>query len=147
MRRVAVTGIGVVCAVGNNRCQFQRALNEGRCGIGGIASTAGTDLRFRNGAEIKDFSVEDHFSLKEADMIDRFAQLAVVAAREAAAQSGIEWTPDLRENAGIVTGSCVGGQRYRESGLLRRLQDGQKPRPSHDHSKDHGERRRQRHLA
>ncbi len=117
MRRVAVTGIGVVCAVGNNRCQFQRALNEGRCGIGGIASTAGTDLRFRNGAEIKDFSVEDHFSLKEADMIDRFAQLAVVAAREAAAQSGIEWTPDLRENAGIVTGSCVGGQNTENQGF------------------------------
>jgi nodulation protein E len=117
MRRVAVTGIGVVCAIGNNRSQFQQALNEGRCGIGGIASTADTDLRFRNGAGIEDFRAEDHFSLKEADMIDRFAQLAVVAAREAAAQSGIEWTPELRENAGIVTGSCIGGQTTENQGF------------------------------
>jgi nodulation protein E len=117
MRRVAVTGIGVVCAIGNNRSQFQQALSEGRCGIGCITSTAETDLRFRNGAEIKDFSAADHFSLKEADMIDRFAQLAVVAAREAVAQSGIEWTPELRENAGIVTGSCIGGQTTENQGF------------------------------
>jgi nodulation protein E len=117
MRRVAVTGIGVICAIGNNRSQFQQALSEGRCGIGCIASTADTDLRFRKGAEVKDFSAEDYFSPKEADMIDRFAQLAVVAAREAAAQSGIEWTPEVRENAGIVTGSCIGGQTTENQGF------------------------------
>jgi nodulation protein E len=116
-RRVAVTGIGVVCAIGKNRGEFQQALREGRCGIDGIASTANTDLRFRNGAQVKCFNAEDHFSLKQADMLDRFAQLAVVAAREAAAQSGIEWTDELRENAGIVTGSCIGGQSTENQGF------------------------------
>ena len=42
--------------------------------------------------------------------MDRFAQFAVIAAREAVADAGIEWTPELRENAAIITGSCVGGQ-------------------------------------
>ena len=51
-------------------------------------------------------------------MVDRFAQLAVVAAREAVGDSGIEWTDELRENAGIVTGSCIGGQSHRKPGIL-----------------------------
>jgi nodulation protein E len=50
-------------------------------------------------------------------MIDRFAQFAVVAAREAVEQSGIEWTDDLRESSAIVTGSCVGGQATENQGF------------------------------
>jgi nodulation protein E len=115
--RVAITGIGVMCATGKNRSQFQRALCEGHCGIGSLASAAGTDIRFQYGAEIPDFKPEDYFSLKQADMVDRFAQLAVVAAREAVGDSGIEWTDELRENAGIVTGSCIGGQSTENQGF------------------------------
>lgn len=50
-------------------------------------------------------------------MIDRFAQFAVVAAREAVGQSGIEWSQDLRESSAIVTGSCVGGQSTENQGF------------------------------
>jgi nodulation protein E len=50
-------------------------------------------------------------------MIDRFAQFAVVAAREAVEQSGVEWNADLRENSAIVTGSCVGGQATENQGF------------------------------
>jgi nodulation protein E len=50
-------------------------------------------------------------------MIDRFAQFAVIAAREAVKQSGIEWTPGLRESAAIVTGSCIGGQATEDQGF------------------------------
>ena len=110
MRRVVVTGIGVICGVGNNREEFQKSLQEGRCGVGPITNTECLDLRFRNGSEVRGYDQNDHFTPKEADMIDRFAQFAVVAAREAVEQSGIEWTDDLRENSAIVTGSCVGGQ-------------------------------------
>lgn len=117
MRRVVVTGIGVICGVGKNRDAFQKALLEGRCGIGPIANTECHDLRFRNGAEVKCYDPNDHFSPKEADMIDRFAQFAVVAAREAVCQSGIEWNTDLRENSAIVTGSCVGGQATENQGF------------------------------
>lgn len=117
-RRVAVTGVGVVCATGNTRSEFQKSLREGRCGIDTLAVASDTDLRFRCGAEVKCFNTEQHFSLKQADMLDRFAQLAVVAAREAAAHSGIEWNDELRENAGIVTGSCIGGKNTEDQGFL-----------------------------
>jgi nodulation protein E len=117
MRRVVVTGIGVVCGLGRNRQEFEAGLRTGRCGIGPITTAECLDLRFRSGAEVKCFNSADHFSLKEADMIDRFAQFAVVAAREAVTHSGIEWTGDLRENASIVTGSCVGGQSTENQGF------------------------------
>lgn len=117
MRRVVVTGIGVLCAIGRNRDEFMQALRAGRCGIGPIETTDIQDLRFRNGAEVKGFNPEHHFAPKEADMIDRFAQFAVVAAREAVAHSGIEWSAALREDMAIVTGSCVGGQTAEDLGF------------------------------
>jgi nodulation protein E len=117
MRRVVVTGIGVICGAGCNREVFQTALREGRCGIGPISNPECLELRFRNGAQVTCFDSAAHFSLKEADMIDRFAQFAVVAAREAVLQSGIEWTCDLRENSAIVTGSCVGGKDTENQGF------------------------------
>jgi nodulation protein E len=117
MRRVVVTGIGVICGAGRTREEFQEALREGRCGIGPLTNPECQELRFQSGAEVRCFDAAAHFSLKEADMIDRFAQFAVVAAREAVAHSGIEWTDELRENAAIVTGSCVGGKDTENQGF------------------------------
>lgn len=117
MRRVVVTGLGVICGVGKNREEFRKALQQGCCGVGPITNTECLDLRFRNGSEVKGYDPNDHFTPKDADMIDRFAQFAVIAAREAVTQSGIEWTSDLRENAAIVTGSCVGGQATENQGF------------------------------
>ena len=80
MRRVVVTGVGVICGIGRNRCEFQQALREGRSGVRPLTATDCLDLRFRDGAEVSGYNPADHFSLKDADMIDRFAQFAVVAA-------------------------------------------------------------------
>ena len=116
-RRVVVTGIGVVSALGANRAAFQEGLREGRGGVGRLSGPDCQDLRFGNGAEVRGFDPGAHFSLKEADMMDRFAQFAVVAAREAVEQSGIEWNDALRENTAIVTGSCVGGKNTEDRGF------------------------------
>jgi nodulation protein E len=59
-----------------------------------------------------------YFDEKETGMLDRFAQFGVVAAREAVADAGIEWTPELREETAIVTGSCVGGQGTEDEGFV-----------------------------
>ena len=116
MRRVVVTGIGVICGSGAIAASFRSWLR--RAAAASVRSRHRLlDLRFRNGAEVSGYNPADHFSLKEADMIDRFAQFAVIAAREAAGHSGIEWTPELRESAAIVTGSCVGGQSTEDEGF------------------------------
>jgi nodulation protein E len=117
MRRVVVTGIGVICGLGHNREEFEAGLRTGRCGIGPITNIECLDLRFRSGAEVRCYDANHHFSPKEADMIDRFAQFALVSAREAVVQSGIEWTGDLRDSTAIVTGSCVGGQGTENQGF------------------------------
>jgi nodulation protein E len=117
MRRVVVSGIGVICGLGRNRQEFEAGLRTGRCGIGPLTDMECADLRFRDGAEVRCYDPANYFSLKEADMIDRFAQFAVVAAREAVAQSGIEWDENLRETSSIVTGSCVGGQSTENQGF------------------------------
>ena len=117
MRRVVVTGIGVISAIGRNLVEFEQALRTGRSGIAPLTDPAHRDFRFKNGAEVPCFQASDHFSLKETDMIDRFAQLAVVAAREAVKHSGIEWTDTLRGESAIVTGSCIGGQATEDQGF------------------------------
>jgi nodulation protein E len=110
VQRVAVTGIGVICAIGNTRAEFAAGLREGRCGIGEITLADVSGMRFQRGAEVRGYNAEQHFDPKQIDVIDRFAQFAALAAREAVADAGVHWTDELRENTAIVTGACVGGQ-------------------------------------
>jgi len=117
MRRIAITGMGAICALGRNIAEFAQALAEGRSGIAPIESTDTSRMRFRNGAEVKGYSHKPYFEDRRADFIDRFAQFAVIAAREAIADAGIECTPELRESAAIITGSCVGGQSTEDVGF------------------------------
>jgi nodulation protein E len=117
MRRIAITGMGAICALGRNIAEFAQALAEGRSGIAPIESTDTSRMRFRNGAEVKGYSHKPYFEDRRADFIDRFAQFAVIAAREAIADAGIEFTPELRESAAIITGSCVGGQSTEDIGF------------------------------
>jgi len=117
-RRVVVTGIGVISALGHNWCEFWRALREGRSGICPMESVDRALLRFQNGAEVRGYDASRHFDEKEIGLLDRFAQFGVVAAREAIAAAQIEWTPELREETAIVTGSCVGGQTTQDDGFI-----------------------------
>jgi nodulation protein E len=117
MRRVAITGVGAISALGRSAAEFAASLCAGRCGIGPIESTDTSHVRFHNGAEVRGYRHEPYFDDRRADFIDRFAQFAVIAAREAVSDAGVEWTPELRENAAIVTGSCVGGQSTEDAGF------------------------------
>jgi nodulation protein E len=121
-RRVVITGVGVVCALGHNSQDFWKALSEGRSGIAPIESVEPGLLRFQNGAEVRNWDSLRYFDEKEAGMLDRFAQFGVVAAREAVADAGIEWSTELREETAIVTGSCVGGQGTEDEGFVNLYQ-------------------------
>jgi nodulation protein E len=110
LRRVAVTGIGVISALGANRESFWRALAAGESGIRPMELVPPGTVRFPNAAETRDYRVAGHFDEKEVVLLDRFAQFAAVAAREAVLDSGVEFTAGLREQTAIVTGSSSGGQ-------------------------------------
>jgi nodulation protein E len=117
MRRVAITGLGAICALGRTTAEVAESLRQGRSGIAPIESTDASQLRFRNGAEVRGYSHQGYFDDRRADFIDRFAQFAVIAAREAVSCAAVEWTPELRETAAIITGSCVGGQSTEDVGF------------------------------
>ncbi len=110
MRRVAVTGIGVISALGPNRESFWQSLATGKSGIRPMQLVAAGTVRFPNAAEVQNYQTADHFDEKEAALLDRFAQFAAIAAREAVRDAQIEWTAGLREQTAIVTGSSTGGQ-------------------------------------
>jgi nodulation protein E len=106
--RVVVTGIGVVSAIGLDCTSFWESLAAGRSGIRPITLVAVSTFRFQNGAEVPGYDPLRYFDEKQAGFLDRFAQFAVIAAREAVKESGITFSDPSR--TAIVTGSCVGGQ-------------------------------------
>jgi nodulation protein E len=115
-RRVAVTGIGVISALGRTRDDFWRALAAGVSGIRPMTLVPPGSVRFPNAAEVPDFRVEDHMDPKQADVLDRFAQFALIAAREAVADSGVAFDAALSADSAIVTGSCLGGKSTEDEG-------------------------------
>jgi nodulation protein E len=109
MRRVVVTGVGVLASIGNTVAQFEESLRACRPGIGPITQLDTSRLRFHNAAEVQQFEPNSHFSEAQLNWLDRFAQLGIVAARDAIADSGLTWTDQLRGRTGVITGSCLGG--------------------------------------
>lgn len=125
-RRVAVTGLGVICALGRNTAEVWRALCEGKPGIAPIHSVDLSRLRFCNGAQVPSYDPGEFFDPHRLEILDRFAQFALIAAREAVRDSGIVLTPELREKTAVVTGSSIGGQSTQDVGfvdLYQRNQD------------------------
>lgn len=115
-RRVAITGLGVICALGKDVTEVWRALCTGVTGIAPIHSMDVSGLRFRNGAQILGYDAANYFEPKRAHLLDPFAQFAMIAAREALRDSGVVLTPELRANSGVVTGSGMGGQCTLDAG-------------------------------
>lgn len=115
---MAVTGVGVVSAIGSNRRGFWESLVQGRHGFREITLADTSDLQFRMGAEVQGISIAESFDAASRELLDRFAMLFVLAAREAISDSGLE-SRELRE-AAIVTGSSLGGQST-EDELFRAL--------------------------
>jgi len=85
-------------------------------------------LRFQNGAEARTFKASDHFEAARCDLIDRFAQFAVVAARQAVSEARFEFTGDLRGRTAIITGTSMGGQTSLDRGFVAIYKEG-RPRP------------------
>ncbi len=109
-RRVVVTGLGVVSALGNDVSSFRSSLFDGNSAIGPISSIDTDILKFKNAAEVKHFEPSELFSKQDLVLLKRFSQLGVHAAREAIRDSGIEWTtPEQCSRAAVITGTGAGG--------------------------------------
>src|SRR5437588_5389961 len=116
--RVVITGLGVICSLGNNLPDTWSSLRQGKPGISQMQLLDVSMLRFQNAAEVRSFAPEQHFPPDKLDLLDRFAQFALVAAREALADSGLQITAELAGKTAIITGSCVGGQASEDIGYV-----------------------------
>ena len=86
-RRVVVTGTGVISAIGNNTTDFWKNIVDCKPGIGEYHHPLAEQIRFKNGADVKNFDGTQYLEKGDLDLMDRFAQFAVVAAKEAVHQS------------------------------------------------------------
>jgi nodulation protein E len=104
-----VTGCGVIAPVGLDVPSYWAALKEGRTGIGVPTAVPPELLQKEVVAEVKDFDGARHFSERELPSLDRVSQFAVVAAREALAQSGLAIDGELADRTASIVGTGIGG--------------------------------------
>jgi nodulation protein E len=109
MRRIVITGAGTVNPLGHDVAQSYAALAQGRCAIGRLEIAQSDRLTAPIGAQVTGFDPAAHFSAREMAMLDPFAQFALVAARQALAQSGLQVSEDLALRAGVIMGNAGGG--------------------------------------
>ena len=107
-RKVVITGMGMVTAVGNDRDTTWAALKMGQNRIAPLVNIDTEGFKVNFGAEVKGFDPEVAMDPKEARKADRFCQLAMVAAQEAMTQSGLG-APEDPFRAGVIIGSGIGG--------------------------------------
>ncbi len=109
-RRVVVTGMGVVSALGTDLDVFWENLLEGNCGIDRITSFDPSMFDTQIAGEVKNFNPVPAFpSPKEVRRTDRFAQFGVYAAWQALKDSGLDLEKVNRDNVGVFVGSGIGG--------------------------------------
>jgi 3-oxoacyl-[acyl-carrier-protein] synthase II len=121
-RRVVVTGMGALTPLGPDVESTWAAMVAGRSGVGPITAFDASAFPVRIAAEVK-FDPEAHLDRREARHVDRFAQLALVAARQAVSASGLSVEPEA-ERIGVVFGSGLGGLASIETGVNVLAQQG-----------------------
>jgi 3-oxoacyl-[acyl-carrier-protein] synthase II len=123
-RRVVITGMGTINAVGHDLAETWEGLKAGKSGIGHISRFDSTPLSCHIAGEIKNYNLTEHFDPKEARRLDPFTQYAIIAAREAIKDSAfIEAGSDL-DRAGVIFAAGIGGQQTFEEEALVMFQRG-----------------------
>lgn len=119
LRRVVVTGLGAVTPLGATVDSYWTNLKDGVSGIGPIDLPMAEQLSQKVGAQIKAFDPLKYFEDRQLSMLDRASQFAVVAAREAIAQAGIEFDDELSMKTATIVGSGAAGQFTTDESFYR----------------------------
>ena len=109
MRRVVITGAGTVNPLAMDVAGTYAAFAAGRCAIGPLLIRDVDRLSIKIAAQVHDWQPEQHFERQRLPLLDRFAQFALVAARQAVAQSGLRFEGALADTTGVVLGTAGGG--------------------------------------
>lgn len=108
-RRVVITGMGAVTPVGNTLADSWKAVKAGKCGIGPITRYDVSTMRVKLAGEVKDLDVDGLLGKRECKKMDRFTQLALIAADQTMADSGLSRDAEDRSRCGVILSSGIGG--------------------------------------
>jgi 3-oxoacyl-[acyl-carrier-protein] synthase II len=108
-RRVVVTGMGIVCPIGNDVATAWGNVVAGRGGIGPVTHFDASGFNARIAGEVKGFDITRFVAVKEVRRMDTFVHFGVAASVEAIRDAGLEITDDNRERIGCIVGSGIGG--------------------------------------
>ncbi len=118
MRRVVITGLGVFASTGKEVESFFSNLVNARSGVRRITLWDPSSLTVQIAAEVPDYLPTDYFPLKRLDLLDRFTQFGLLAARQAMQSSGIKVGEEEKPRFGVVMGSGMGGAETFDSGYF-----------------------------
>jgi nodulation protein E len=126
MRRAVITGLGAISALGPDVGTLAAALKAGRSAIGPLTTIPTEGLITKVGAEVRDFDPNIHFESGKLALLDRFAQFALVATREAISGSGLKFRDGIGARTAVIVGSGVGGQITLDENYYRVYSQGAK---------------------
>jgi 3-oxoacyl-[acyl-carrier-protein] synthase II len=128
LKRVVVTGLGAITPVGNNAPDTWASLLKGVSGAGPITHFDTSKFKTKFACEVKDFDPNKYFDRKEARKYDPFAQFAMVCAKEAIADSGIDPEKENLDRIGVIWGAGIGGIDTFEKEVVEYAQGDGSPR-------------------
>ena len=123
-RRVVITGLGTVNPLGNNVEETWKKVQENACGIGPITHFDTENFTVKMAGEVKDLNVEDILGKKESKRMDRFTQFAMIAAKEAMEDSGLDPEKEDTNRCGVLVSSGIGGLPTIETEHAKGLEKG-----------------------
>ena len=118
LKRVVVTGLGALTPVGNNVAETWENLVNGVSGAGPITHFDTTNFKTQFACEVKNFKVKEHLDRKEARKMDLYTQYAIVAAKEAIEDSGMDLETVDKNKIGVIYGVGIGGLSTLEDELF-----------------------------
>lgn len=126
-RRIVLTGVGAVTPVGNNIKDLWEALVEGRTGVGPLTAFDASRFPSRIAAEVKNFDASKYMTMKQERRFDIFVKFAIVAAKQAYEDSGLQRDQMDLTRAGVYIGSGIGGLHTVELEHEKYLESGRNP--------------------
>jgi 3-oxoacyl-[acyl-carrier-protein] synthase II len=123
-RRVVITGLGCITALGETANGFFEALCQGKSGIGNIESFDTSAYPVHFGGEVKHFDPTKYIDFRESKRMDRFSQFALAAATQAVEESGIDFSKEDPYRMGVIVGTGIGGIKEIEEQHLILLKKG-----------------------
>jgi 3-oxoacyl-[acyl-carrier-protein] synthase II len=124
LKRIVVTGIGILSPVGLSTADFWKSLMEGKSGAAPITYFDTTDFATTFACELKDFKADAYIDKKSADRMDPYCQYGVIAAEQALKDSGLERSSIDPTRIGVVHGSGIGGMTVYDQQFRQYLERG-----------------------